>query len=231
MNMDLITKGLSTHAAFFDYDNDGDLDCYLLNNSFRSVGNYDLIKDQRNIIDTLGGNKLYRNDNNHFVDVTAKAGIYSSKIGFGLGVTIADINKDGWQDIYVSNDFFEKDYLYINQHDGTFKESLEKYIRELSMNSMGADIADINNDGYPEIYVTDMLPEDDARIKTKTNFENWDKYQSNLKNGYYQQFVRNVLQLNNGPVPRKTADEIYFSEISRLPGVSCNRLELGRFNH
>ena len=91
------------------------------------------------------------------------------------------LDKDGWQDIYVSNDFFEKDYLYINQHNGTFKESLEKYISEISMNSMGADIADINNDGYTEIYVTDMFPEDDARIKTKTNFENWDKYQSDTK--------------------------------------------------
>ena len=220
----LDNKGLSTQAAFFDYDNDGDLDCYLLNNSFRSVGNYDLIKDQRNIIDSLGGNKLYRNDNNHFVDVTTQAGIYSSKIGFGLGVTIADINKDGWQDIYVSNDFFERDYLYINQHNGTFSESLEKCTREISMNSMGADIADINNDGYPDIYVTDMFPEGDARIKTKTNFENWDKYQSNLRNGYYQQFVRNTLQLNCGPSPSPPAErvrgEVTFSEISRLSNTS-----------
>jgi hypothetical protein len=131
----------------------------LLNNSFRSVGNYDLIKDQRNIRDTLGGNKFFRNDGDHFIDVTKKAGIYSSNIGFGLGVNAADINNDGWQDIYVSNDFFERDYLYINNHDGTFTESLEKYIHETSMNSMGADIADINNDGFPEIYVTDMLPE------------------------------------------------------------------------
>ena len=171
----LDNKGLSTHAAFFDYDNDGDLDCYLLTNSFRSVGNYDLIKDQRTIPDSLGGNKLYRNENDHFTDVTATAGIYSSMIGFGLGVTISDINKDGWQDIYVSNDFFERDYLYINNHDGTFKELAEQYIREMSMNSMGADIADINNDSYPEIYVTDMFPEEDDRIKTKTSFENWDK--------------------------------------------------------
>ena len=222
----LDNRGLSTHAAFFDYDNDGDLDCYLLNNSFRSVGNYDLIKDQRKIIDSLGGNKLYRNDGNHFTDVTQQAGIYSSKIGFGLGVTVADVNKDGWQDIYVSNDFFERDYLYINQHDGTFKESLEKYIREISMNSMGADIADINNDGYPEIYVTDMFPEDDARIKTKTNFENWDKYIADTKSGYYKQFVRNSLQLNNGPSPSPSGEslsrqvgsrgEVYFSEISRF---------------
>src|SRR6185436_1273976 len=121
----LNNMGLSTHAVFFDYDHDGDLDCYLLNNSFRSVGNYDLIKDQRRIPDTLGGNKLYRNDNNHFDDVTAFAGIYSSKIGFGLGVTIADVNNDGWQDIYVSNDFFERDYLYINKRNGKFEEALE----------------------------------------------------------------------------------------------------------
>ncbi|MEO5591490.1 MAG: VCBS repeat-containing protein, partial [Chitinophagaceae bacterium] len=219
----LTNRGLSTHAAFFDYDNDGDLDCYLLNNSFRSVGNYDLVKDQRNIPDTLGGNKLYRNDNNHFVDVTLQAGIYSSKIGFGLGVTIADINKDGWQDIYVSNDFFEKDYLYLNQHDGTYKECLEQYIHEISLNSMGADIADINNDGYPEIYTTDMFPEDDAGIKTKTNFESWDKYQSGTTNGYYKQFVRNSLQLNNGihAGAVTNSNQPGFSEIGRLAGVSA----------
>ncbi len=215
--------GLSTHAVFFDCDNDGDLDCYLLNNSFRSVGNYDLIKDQRKVTDTLGGNKLYRNDGNYFYDVTEAAGIYSSKISFGLGVTISDINKDGWQDIYVSNDFFEKDYLYINQHNGTFKELLEKYIREISMNSMGADIADINNDGFSDIYVTDMFPEEEGRIKTKTNFENWGKYLADTGSGYYKQFVRNSLQLNQGPVSvnKSAADEVYFSEISRYANVSA----------
>jgi enediyne biosynthesis protein E4 len=217
----LDNRGLSTHAVFFDYDRDGDLDCYLLSNSFKSVGNYDLVKDQRKIPDSLGGNKLLRNDNNYFTDVTKQAGIYSSRIGFGLGVTVADINNDGWQDIYVSNDFFEKDYLYINKQNGTFEESLENCINELSMNSMGADIADINNDGYPEIYVTDMLPQAEARVKTKTNFENWDKYQSNISNGYYRQYVRNVLQLNNGSVPGTEKSEINFSEISRFSGVSA----------
>jgi hypothetical protein len=217
----LDNRGLSTHAAFFDYDNDGDLDAYLLNNSFRSVGNYDLVPGQRHIADPLGGNKLYRNDNGRFTDVTQDAGIYSSRIGFGLGVTIADINRDGWQDIYVSNDFFEKDYLYINQRNGRFAECLEKYIREISLSSMGADIADINNDGYPEIYVTDMLPETEARVKTKTSFDNWDKYQSDISNGYYKQFVRNTLQLNNGPVqhPDTNASVNYFSEIGRFAGV------------
>ncbi|MBK5269828.1 MAG: VCBS repeat-containing protein, partial [Bacteroidia bacterium] len=220
----LDNKGLSTHAVFFDYDNDGDLDCYLLTNSFRSVGNYDLIKDQRNIPDLMGGNKLYRNDSNHFTDVTSAAGIYSSMIGFGLGVTISDVNKDGWQDIYVSNDFFERDYLYINQRNGKFAEVAEKDINEMSMNSMGADIADINNDSYPEIYVTDMFPEEEGRIKTKTVFENWDKYQSDLSNGYYKQYVRNVLQLNNGLTGNKSDSNnknIFFSEISRYANVAA----------
>ena len=218
----LDNRGLSTHAAFFDYDRDGDLDCYLLNNSFRSVGNYDLVKGEREYADSLGGNKLYRNDDDHFTDVTTASGIFSSKIGFGLGVTITDINKDGWQDIYVSNDFFERDYFYLNQQNGKFQEAAEKYIRELSMNSMGADIADINNDGYADIYVTDMFPEKEERVKTKTVFENWDKYKANLTSGYYKQFVRNTLQLNRGSMAgRENKNETYFSEISRFANVSA----------
>ena len=218
----LDSKGLCTHAAFFDMDNDGDLDCYLLSNSYRSVGNYDLIKDQRKTFDSAGGNKLFRNDGTHFTNITKGANIYSSPIGFGLGVTVADINNDGWQDIYVSNDFFERDYLYLNNHDGTFKECLESYIHEISMNAMGADIADINNDGLPDIYVTDMFPEDDARIKTKTTFESWDKYQSDIENGYDKQFVRNSLQVNNGLVQNADGKkEISFSEVGRYAGVSA----------
>ncbi|HEY4112355.1 VCBS repeat-containing protein, partial [Puia sp.] len=219
----LDNTGLSTHAVFFDYDRDGDLDCYLLNNSFRPVGNYDLVAGQRNIVDSSGGNKLYRNDGGHFTDVTAASGIYSSQVGFGLGVTIGDVNKDGWPDIYVSNDFFEKDYLYINNRDGTFRESLEGSIRELSMNSMGADIADINNDGWPEIYVTDMLPELEGRVKTKTSFETWDTYQANWRAGYYKQFVRNTLQLNNGVSgPGHAGVGVpSFSEIGRYAGVEA----------
>jgi hypothetical protein len=209
-------QGLSTHAAFFDYDKDGDLDLYLLNNSLRSIGGYDLRKDQRKIPDPDGGNKLYRNEGTFFTDVTLQAGIYSSAIGFGLGVTIGDINKDGWQDIYVSNDFFEKDYLYINNKNGSFSEKLEDYLQEISMGSMGADLADINNDALPEIFVTEMLPESDDRLKTTAQFEKWDKYQTNILQGYYQQFSRNSLQLNNGP---NTNGEISFSEISRFSGV------------
>jgi hypothetical protein len=205
--------GLSTHAAFFDYDKDGDLDCYLLNNSIRSIGGYDLRKDQRLIPDPQGGNKLLRNEGGKFADVSASAGIYTSEIGFGLGVTVGDVNKDGWPDLYVSNDFFEKDYLYINQGDGRFKESLELYLREISLGSMGADMADLNNDALPEIFVTEMLPESDDRLKTTSQFENWDRYQASVKQGYYHQFSRNVLQLNNGNGT--------FSEISRLAGVDA----------
>jgi len=205
--------GLSTHATFFDYDRDGDLDCYLLNNSFQSVSEYDLKPGQRQIRDTLGGNKLYRNEGGYFVDVSEEAGIYGSKIGFGLGVSAGDVNRDGWMDIYVSNDFFERDYLYINNRDGTFTESLEDQLGEISLAAMGADMADINNDAYPDIFVTEMTAEGDARLKTKVLFESWDTYQKKLTNGYHHQFARNVLQLNN----RNNS----FSEIGRLSGVSA----------
>ena len=236
-------RGLSTHAAFFDYDKDGDLDMYLLNNSFRSVGGYDLRPGQREIRDPEGGNKLYRNDTPLsppppespfeggrgmvFTDVSEAAGIYGSAIGFGLGVTIGDVNRDGWQDIYVSNDFFERDYLYLNNHDGTFTESLETMMPEISLGSMGADMADINNDGYPDIFVTEMLPDSERRYKTKAAFENWDKYRMNVKNGYHRQFARNVLQLNTPdiPLPPSKGDSGGggmtggFREIGRLAGV------------
>ena len=190
--------GLSTHASFFDYDKDGDLDMYLLNNAYRSVQNFNAKGDQRKIRDVNGGNKLFRNDGGHFTDVSEQAGIYGSAIGFGLGITVGDVNGDGWDDIYVSNDFFEKDYLYINNHDGTFSERLEDYIRELSKGSMGADMADLNNDGYPEIFVTEMTPEPEGRYKTKAMFDTWKEYEQLYNNGYYRQFERNVLQLNNG---------------------------------
>lgn len=210
--------GLSIHAAFFDYDRDGDLDFYLLNNSTRSVGGYDLRKDQRDKRDPNGGNKLYRNDGKRFTDVSEEAGIYGSAIGFGLGVTVADVNQDNWPDIFVSNDFFERDYLYLNNQDGTFSESLEQMISETSMGSMGADIADLNEDGFPEIYVTEMLPQTNERVKTKTLFESWDKYQANIGSGYHHQFTRNTLQQNLGLNPQKPS-EVIFSEVSRLKGV------------
>lgn len=206
----LAFEGLSTHAAFFDYDKDGDLDCYLLNNSFRPIGAYDFRKDWRKSQDP-GGNKLLRNDDNKFLDVSSEAGIFTSEIGFGLGVSIADVDGDGWQDIFVSNDFFERDYLYLNNKDGKFREALEECMREISLGSMGADIADINNDGLPEVFVTEMLPESDERLKTTSQFDSWDRYRVAVDNGYYHQFSRNALQLNNG--------DGHFSEIGRYAGV------------
>ena len=209
----LADRGFSTQASFFDYDKDGDLDLYLLNNSYRAIGSFNLQMNERGSRDEVGGDKLYRNDGDSFTDVSAEAGIYGSIIGFGLGVTIADVNRDGWQDLYVSNDFFERDYLYINQQDGSFKEVLVSSIKSISGASMGADAADINNDGYPEIFVTEMLPEPEERVKTVTTFESWDKYQFSVSNGYYHQFTRNMFQLNNG--------DGSFAEIGRFTGVEA----------
>lgn len=206
-------RGFSTHAAFFDYDLDGDLDLYILNNSYQAIGSFNLRRNERPNRDPLGGHKLLRNDNNHFVDVSEAAGIYGSVIAFGLGVTVGDINKDGWPDIYVSNDFFERDYLYINNKNGTFKECLPDEMRSISGASMGADLADINNDTYPDIFVTEMLPHDNERLKTVSTFENWDRYQYNVSNDYFHQFTRNMLQVNNG--------DNTFSELGRLAGVEA----------
>ena len=202
--------GLSVQAAFFDYDLDGDLDCYLLNNSMRSVGAYDLIEDQRNIPDTEG-NRLLENRNGYFVNVSEKAGIYSSKIGFGLGITLSDFNNDLWPDLFISNDFFEKDYLYINNQKGGFDEMGDTYFNATSMGSMGADAADIDNDLNTDLMVTEMLPETLSRKKLKASYENWDKHQLAKSKGYGNQFPRNVLQRNMGAET--------FAEISRIAGV------------
>jgi hypothetical protein len=195
----LAIEGLSVQAAFFDYDKDGDLDCYVLNNSIKSIGAFDLIRDQRNIPDSSGsGNKFFRNDDGVFTDITQEANIYSSKIGFGLGITLGDFNNDNWTDIFISNDFFEKDYLYINNQKGGFNEALEDYFSSISMGSMGADFADLNNDALTDLMVTEMLPTTEDRKKTKTMFESWDKQQLAKKQGYYNQFSRNTLQRNLG---------------------------------
>ncbi len=207
-------KGFSTHASFFDYDKDGDLDVYLLNNSYQAIGSFNLTKNERPKRDILGGDKFFENKEGKFVNVSEKAGIYGSVIGFGLGVTVGDMNNDGWDDIYVSNDFFERDYLYINQKDGTFNECLTSSLNSISGASMGADAADVNNDGYNDIFVTEMLPSDYERLKTVTTFEDWNKYQYNVKNDYYHQFTRNMLQLNNS--------NLTFSEVGRFSGVEAS---------
>lgn len=212
--------GLSTHAAFFDMDKDGDLDMYLLNNSiFPNENILDSRTGLRNRRDIGGGNKLYRNEGDIFVDISEQAGIYGSAIGFGLGVSIGDVNRDGWMDIYVSNDFFEKDYLYLNNREGGFREALEEMMPEISQGAMGVDMADMNNDGYPEIFVTEMLPKGDARVKTKVVFDNWDTYKLKEERGYHRQFPRNTFQLNNGKSGTDT--KVSFSEISRMSGVDA----------
>ncbi|MFN2400470.1 MAG: VCBS repeat-containing protein [Gemmatimonadaceae bacterium] len=204
-------EGYSTHAAFFDYDRDGKLDLYLVNNSFRPVGSFGL-KNIRHVRNALGGHKLYRNAGGRFEDVSEKAGIFGSEIAFGLGVAVSDVNRDGRPDIYVANDFFEQDYLYINNGDGTFTESIKKQMPYISYFSMGLDIADINNDEWPDIYTTDMLPEDNYRLKTTSSFEGWDIYQAKLKNDYHLQFMRNMLQLNNANGT--------FSDVGQMAGVA-----------
>ena len=203
-------KGFSTHAAFFDYDRDGDLDMYLLNNSFTPIG---ILRDAnlRNERDLLGGDKLFRNDGQIFTDVSEQAGIYGSLIGFGLGITIGDVNEDNWPDVYISNDFYERDYLYINNRNGTFTEALEQAMEHISLSSMGADIADINNDGHLDIFVTDMLPSNDVRLKTTTTFEDYNRQRLVLANDFHYQFQRNMLHLNNS--------DGTFSEVAALAGV------------
>ena len=216
----LADSGFTTHAAFFDYDGDGDLDVYILNNSFIPVSSLSFVNkrnlraEEWDIPEILkgGGDKLLRNDNGKFRDVSQEAGIYGSLIGFGLGVTIGDVNQDLLPDIYVSNDFYERDYLYINKGDGTFSEEIKDWVKHLSISSMGADMADINNDGYPEIFVTDMLPEDDQRLKETSSFETYDVYQLKKGRDFYNQYMQNSLQLNNG--------DNSFSEIAFYSGVA-----------
>jgi len=207
-------SGFSTHASFFDFDKDGDLDVYLLNNSYQAIGSFNLRIDERPKRDVKGGDKLLRNDLGLFSDVSEQAGIYGSVIGFGLGITVGDVNNDMWEDIYVSNDFFERDYLYLNNQNGTFSEVLTDQIKSISGASMGADMADIDNDGNVDLFVTEMLPSDPERLKTVTTFEDWNRYQYNLNNGYHHQFTRNTLQKNN-------ADST-FSEVGRYAGVEAS---------
>ncbi|WP_375443833.1 VCBS repeat-containing protein [uncultured Fibrella sp.] len=211
----------STQAAFFDYDKDGDLDCFLLNHNIKDFKRFDaeLTKAMR---DEYAGDKLLRNDNNRFVDVSEAAGIKGNPIGFGLGVAVADVNLDGWPDLYVSNDYIEQDYLYLNDGKGHFIDQLDAAVGHLSYFSMGNDIADMNNDGWPDIFTLDMLPEDNRRQKLLYGPENYETYQNMLRNGFSHQLMRNMLQLNNGNTGLKAAgvNVPTFSEIGQLAGIS-----------
>ena len=210
-------KGFTTQSAFFDYDHDGDLDCYILNQSHQPHANIvDTVN--RNKFDSLSGDRLFRNDlstTGRFTDVSKEAGIFQSNLGYGLGLGIADINNDGWEDIYIGNDFHENDYYYINNGNGTFTESGAKHFDHYSRFSMGNDIADYNNDGQLDIITVDMLPPDEKTLKTYGSDENADIYRMKLgKNGYQNQFSKNCLQKNNG-------NGTSFSETALLNGVAA----------
>mgnify|MGYP003112785129 FL=1 len=218
----LAKTGFTTHASFFDYDKDGDLDAYILNNSNIPVSSLGYA-EQREVRaqDWEGGpdifkgvgDMLLRNDNGKFVDVSEDAGIYGSLIGFGLGVLVTDFNGDLYPDIYVSNDFYERDYLYINQKDGTFSEEINDWASHLSLSAMGIDIADINNDGHNDIFITDMLPEKEQRVKSVMEFEGYNVFNLKQNKDFGQQYIQNTLQLNNGNGT--------FSEVAYYSGVDA----------
>ena len=205
--------GYSTHASFFDYDKDGDLDLYVLNHSTQEYAGFSQItKKLKHRKNNAYSDKLYKNENGSFKDVSDEVGLISNVLGFGLGLAVSDINNDGWLDIYISNDFNEQDYLYINNQDGTFTESLAKYIGHVSQFSMGSDIGDINNDGYSDILTLDMLPEGNYRQKLMFGPDNYDKHNLLVTSGFYNQSMRNMLQLNNHGQS--------FSEIGQFSGIS-----------
>jgi len=207
-------SGYSTQAVFFDYNHDGKLDCFLLNQSNHSVDTYGDTSLRRKV-NNLAGSKLYLNDNGHFKDVTQKAGIYSSALGYGLGVAVGDVNNDGWEDIYVGNDFHENDYYYINNHDGTFTESGAKHFNHYSRFSMGIDLADFNNDGQLDIVTADMLPGDEKILKSYMGDESYDQYKFKITDGGFQyQYSRNCLQKNLG-------NGEAFSEVGLMDGVAA----------
>ncbi|MEP6736892.1 MAG: VCBS repeat-containing protein [Chryseolinea sp.] len=208
----LNNEGYTTHAAFFDYDLDGDLDCYILNNSFKDPGKIELYKKMREV-SSAGGDKLMRHDGNRFTDVTVEAGIFTSEIGFGLGVAVSDLNGDHLPDLYISNDFWERDYLYINKGNGRFSEELIERLNYSSLSSMGADIADLNGDGSPEIITTDMLPASNDRIKTTISFDPFHLEDTKYRANFYYQIVQNCLHLND-----QTGN---FQEVAMMSGIAA----------
>ena len=203
----------STQAAFFDYDKDNDLDLFVLNHSLPQYAGFNnMLVNNKKKKAAAFHSKLFRNDNGKYHDVSEKAGLTNNVLSFGLGIAVADINTDGWLDVYVSNDFNEEDYFYINKGNGTFRESVRDAMGHVSLFSMGSDVADFNNDGLPDVFTADMLPETNERIKLSSGDDNYDKYSILVNAGFHHQTMRNMLQLNNG--------DGTFSEIGQLAGVS-----------
>ncbi len=204
----------STNATFFDFDRDNDLDIFLLNHSPTQLPALDeaLTAEMLKKEDPQSGVRLYRNDKNFFKDITRQAGLHSSVLTYGLGVGVSDFNTDGWPDMYISNDYAIPDVLYINNHNGTFTNKLPAGIGHTSQFSMGNEVADINNDALPDILTLDMLPEDNRRQKLLFAPDNYEKFELNLRSGFYYQYMRNMLQLNNG--------DGTFSEVGQLAGIS-----------
>ena len=211
--MGLSKSAFGTQAAFIDYDEDGDMDMYLMNHSLRYNGTFNNRSTFDNKVDSLAADYLFKNDDGKFTDVSKKAGITGTVISYGLGLCVSDINMDGWPDIYVGNDFHENDYMYINQKNGTFKEELQTQTMHTSQFSMGVDIADINNDALPEIISMDMLPYDPIVLKHSLEEDDYNLFNYKIKTGYHPQFSRNALQLNRG--------NNMFSDIAMYSGVSA----------
>jgi hypothetical protein len=208
--------GYNTHAAFFDYDRDGDLDLYVLKNALEAY-NRNITRARKVNGEAASTDRLYRNEGNGtFTDVSRAAGILQE--GYGLGIAVSDIDRDGWPDVYVANDFLTNDLVWINNRDGTFTNQAARYLRHQSFNAMGVDVADYNNDALVDIAVVDMLPPDNFRRKLMYPGGNYDRFHLGLQLGYEPEYVRNTLQLNNGPSPSGSPT---FSEIGQLAGVDA----------
>ena len=203
-------QGFATQAAFFDMDNDNDLDVYLLNHSIHT----DQVFDSANVRlnnDFFAGDRIYRNDNNKFIDVSDETGIYTSRLGYGLGLGLSDINRDGYTDIFIANDFIENDYLYLNNQNGSFTEAMSTMVSYTSLSSMGCDLSDVNNDGFVDILTLDMLPEQEVMQKSILGEGDLELFKLKENYGYMPQYKRNMLQLNRGNGT--------FSEIGMMAGI------------
>jgi hypothetical protein len=210
----LADTSYSTQSVFFDYDRDGDLDLLLINDNVNVLSNLDdiTIQELKKQDDPLASSKLFRNENGRFSEVTRQAGLDRSTLSYGLGGGVADINDDGWPDIYLSNDYAIPDRMYINNGDGTFTDQLRNQLDHISLFSMGNEITDVNNDGFQDIFTLDMLPEDNKRQKLLASLDNYESFNINLRNNFYYQYVRNMMHINNGNGT--------FSEVGQLAGIS-----------